>query len=256
MQVQIEYYFAIYNALVDDDEEIRAIGARTAIGIVHNLEEVSETNEVVPYVAARMLCTYMIDHFSGSQALFSTALGKVLGQKTDGTALRSVDNILKDTLQVDNSLFGEEKQNLYIDETREAELWSRVLKQCSLPPISQQVLDKFSSWVLDGIDCLTLRARKEAVGPLGWATKPDVLTLGIRVIFVAELLLHWRTQTKKVKVRGSTLRLKLHEFAMLDQQAELPGPWLRQIERVLQESVSKRILRVATVLQTLPLTNI
>lgn len=248
-KVQIEYYLSIYNALVDDDDEIRTIGARAALKIVRNAQATEEADEVVPHVAARMLCAFMTRHFSSSMTLMSAALGKLVGQQIGVTSLKPVEEILDNALLIDNSLFGEEKQNLYIDDSREAELWSRVLKHCSTGVESQQFLDKLSTWVIEGIACLMTRAQNEKDGALGWATKPDILTLGLRVILAAEVLLVWRTRSRRVKIRGSTLRLKLYELAEIGSQAELPGLWLQQIERVLRESVSKRILRVAAVLQ-------
>jgi len=249
-QVQLEYYLVIYSALVDDDDEIRNIGARAAVKVVRNSQALEETDEVVAHVAARMLCAFMTRRFSGSATLIPAALERLVGQQVRVTTLKPVEEMIDKALLVDNSLFGEEKQNLYIDDSREAELWSRVLEHCSIGVESQQSLEKLSTWVTEGIACLIARAQTEMDGALGWATKPDILTLGLRVILAAEVLLIWRTRSRRVNIRGSTLRLKLHELGEIGSQAELPGPWLQQIERVLQESLSKRVLRVALVLQT------
>jgi hypothetical protein len=227
----------VYDCLLDDDEDVRAIGAQIAVKIVKGLDVVAESDDVVPDVAARMLTTHLSSAFPSSATLAFGCCKRMLGQHVH-LQISSSEALLQRALQADNTLFGEEKQNLYLDEIKEAQLWSQVLKSMGAGAASQELLDMLKSWAIEGIECLTTKAEKEEDGALGWATNPDVLTLGMRVICTIDVLLSW-TAARKIDLDCSALTERLRRLESVGTQANLPGLWMQTIDQTLTSSGSE-----------------
>ena len=236
-ELRVKYCLAVYDCLLDDDEDVRSIGAQVAVKIVKGLDIVTESDDVVPDVAARMLSSHMNSAYPDSAILAFGCCKRLLGQHFDHHLL-SPKNLLHKALQADTTLFGEEKQNLYLDEIKEAQLWSRLLKSMSKDSSLRHIADVLRSWAIDGIECLTTKAEVEEDGALGWATNPEVLTLGMRVLCTIDVLLGW-SAAQKIDLDHSALVERLQRFANAGKQADVPGLWMQTIEQILTSSRSE-----------------
>jgi hypothetical protein len=103
----------------------------------------------------------------------------------------SVKILLEGLQQSSSALFEEEKQNLYIDDVREVEIWSNILK--TTEPLEESYLNSTGDWVLAALRDLRdyLDDKVNFDGPLGPTSQADTLTLFVRVIELAGLMLHW-----------------------------------------------------------------
>ncbi len=244
----------VYETLNDDDNDIRELGARIVLRIVAAIApHKRHPRDVVPSVACYILCAYLVKNHYHSTVLVAEALRRLVGEKeTSALVFPSFRTTLLKAARVDATLFGEEKQNLYVDEVREANVWSRMLMRLSTDALPKQLGDGFTEWVIDGLDVLTTTAKSELDGPLGWTSKPEVFTLGLRVIHAADVILDWRTRSKSVSITGSFIRQKLRELADAGEKSFMHGIWLRQVKTILERSVLRQMQRVRDVMYTLP----
>ena len=198
--------------------------------------------QAVPLAASQQLAKSLAMNYADSQALCQMAIRKMTNWQSKSELLgRPVKDLLREARQEDNALFVQEKQNLFIDEVREALVWSRVLRSLSPSGISRDLAQKFTVWVIEGLQVLKDTADAEEDGPLGWSSKAEVFTLGMQVIFGAEVLLRWRTRTRKVTKPGSGIRRALRELADVGAKNELHPMWLDTIEKILEASIIERL---------------
>lgn len=182
--------FALYDMLNDDDDEIRDAAARTT-GTLLCAQGQPDLADTVPILTSHRLATYLTTTFPTSPALIKEALRRVTNTPAP-TPLFSVPftQAFHEARQEDNALFAREKQNLYLDTTLAAIYWSHILSSLS---VSRSVSAHLAGWVVSALHTLTHTAHTERDGPLGWATKDDVFTLVMRVLYAAEVVLRWRT---------------------------------------------------------------
>jgi hypothetical protein len=204
--------FILYDLLNDDDDEIRDLAALATANILHSAP-------TVPVLTTHRLATYLSRTFATSPYLVQEATSR-LTQPTASFATQ-----LSQARQEDSSLFATEKQNLYKDDTLDALFWSRIL---SLIQIPTDTLSNLTAWALDALSVLTQTATSEIDGALGWSSKPDVFTLGVRVMCVAEVV-----------VRDERVLLALRRFADVCKEKEGHGLWCERMERVLERGVAR-----------------
>lgn len=252
--LQIGLCLTVYETLNDDHDDIRELGAKVALRIVAAVEPHKRyPPDVVPSVACYMLCAYLVKNHYQSTVLVAEAIRRLVGKnEISALVFPSFRTTLLQAARVDVALFGEEKQNLYLDEVREADAWSRILMRLSTDALPKHLGDGFTEWVMDGLDVLTTTAKSELDGPLGWTSKPEVFTLGWRVIHAADVVLNWRTRSRKINMTGSFIKQKLRELADAGEKIFMHEIWLCQIETVLERSVLRQLQRVGDVLNTLP----
>lgn len=235
----------IYDALNDDDNEIRDVAASVVTRVFAGKYYRNNMDNVIPLVASQKLSEHLGKTYAQSQELCVEAIRRMTHcELTEPPLLHSVAGILAQARREDMTLFVQEKQNLFIDEVREAETWSRILKHLSVKAIPRELAYNFSEWVTDGISVLTKSAANQDDGSLGWTSKPEVFTLGMRVICGAEVLLNWRSRSRNVPVPGSAVRRALREFADAGSANKLHPLWLDRIEKILTESTMERLAAV------------
>ncbi|MCJ1386583.1 hypothetical protein MMC17_009709 [Xylographa soralifera] len=207
-------YLALYDFLLDDDEEVRGIGALVVswiFSIPKSSREPASARSVsiCSIVAVDMLVSYLLTAYRESNVLLYEGLSRLTGRELAVTHNKNsvgsayvpqaeVDDFLlpiRDLFEIarkeDTSLFVEEKQNLYIDPAQESQRWAFVLVHISPATLKNSITSSFVEWALAGLECLVDIAAQEAGGPLGWTTKPEVFTLGIRVLETAQVLRNW-----------------------------------------------------------------
>jgi hypothetical protein len=207
----------LYDMLNDDDDEIRDVAALATSKLFTAQGFLSHANETtVPILTTHHLATFLATRFQTSAYLASHSLTRLANPTLPFT------QVLADARKEDSALFATEKQNLYFDASLDAVVWSRILAHIRLSPSDRQVL---KAWVLDALHILAETAEKEVDGALGWSSKSDVFTLGIRVFCASEVVL------------DGDVMLALGLFLEKAREGEVHGLWIEKVERVVEKGV-------------------
>ncbi|KAL8775229.1 MAG: hypothetical protein Q9209_000235 [Squamulea sp. 1 TL-2023] len=239
---------AVYNSLLDDDEGVRDRGAATISKLLVSLTVQDNSNVVqiplmVPAARHRLL-DFLKDRYRKSSTLWMEAVQRLVGKQPSRISigspakrrqtlhLSSPHALLEKLRPEDTTLFVEEKQNLYIDEAQEAAIWAEVLMSLDHTAIEHGMLRKFETWTTEGIDALTKAAEAEVDGPLGWTTKPEVFTLGARILHAAQVLLRL-SENPYLGVDPDTTRRPLEKLMDIGEEYYLNPAWMRVIRKAL-----------------------
>jgi hypothetical protein len=250
--IRLRAILLTYDILNDDDEELRDVGSSIATNIFTSEQHNHFNTDFVPLVASQKIAGHLVKKYRHSMELCRDAMERMTGSHiyTDGNSIQpSSTNRLDDATEEDTALFVVEKQNLFVDEVREAILWSQVLKKISTRAITKTLATASTEWVISGLAALTVRMEGEIDGDLGWCSKPDVFILFMQILCAADVLMAWRLRTKKVQVRGSEVRKSL--LALLDAGTKngLHEMLIEKIERVLTGSVTARLGKIGRTLE-------
>ena len=181
----LPFLLALYDTLNDDDEDIRDISSVATASILGQA--------LVPVVAAHSLLTWLGEHFGHLEGFRSHVTSRMIGYNNvtadlayQSSQWSSPGERFKQVLQFNDSLFVIEEQNLYIDEVRETERWTRLFE--SLPFEEDKAsLNQLKTWTHQGMDKLEALATQDD-GPLGWSSKPATFALCTTVIQAAVAL--------------------------------------------------------------------
>jgi hypothetical protein len=228
----------LYDLLNDDDDEIRDLAASTT-GAFLRSQGNQTFKDTVPISTTHRLAAYLVAAFSTSQYLASEAVRRLTNtpSPTPFFSTPFTQTFAKER-EEDASLFAQEKQNLYKDDTQDTILWSRIL--LSLPPsaIPRNLRTGLITWVLDGLTTVTQTAEKEGDGALGWSTKADVFTLGMRVFCASEVVMGWGGKERVEVVK------KVRGFADIGAEKGIHGLWIERVESVLSREVVRMLQKV------------
>ena len=214
----LRIYLAIYDTLLDDDDDVRSKGAAIVSWILSDPIKPESGEPLIgdvslcPPAAVVWLLEFMCTSYGYSERFFAECISRLTGMNlVDSTksynasdAQCSMDNLslylipVRNLLTVarkeDSSLFVEEKQNLYKDPVQEAERWAGAIHLLSPLTFQPRFASQFERWALEGLECLTKVASNELDGPLGWTSKPEVFVLGMRVLKAVEVVKTWAGQ--------------------------------------------------------------
>jgi len=234
--------------LNDDDDEIREVGSVIACNIRCSQASSLRSETCVPLVAGQQLVTHLAKFYRHSEDLCIQAIQRITTSHLVNHRLElSPNQRLINATAENTALFVVEKQNLFIDQYRETILWSQVLKQMSTKAISTSTAGALSTWVHDSLILLSGKAGQELDGPLGWTSKPDIFVFGMQAICAADVVLNWRARTRKVAVKGQTIRELLVRILVDGKKNELHGAWLEKIENILVEDMRRRVVGIGKV---------
>ena len=214
--------------MIDDDEEIREIGAdivskSTPEARQRDLYRVPDKSFSSASSSQRIL-QFILCYHSGSLQLWLEALRRLfptsrthngvsnlsdareIGSEANFFRLRTAREVLDQAMVPDTALFTEEKQNLYVDEVQEAKIWSEMLAYVHPRRDMRELNQRLCNWTIEGLSVLAQTANEKTDGPLGWTSRPEVFTIGMRVIYAAKIMF------KDPKVRGpSALEVTVKE---------------------------------------------
>ncbi|KAF2448148.1 hypothetical protein P171DRAFT_352773 [Karstenula rhodostoma CBS 690.94] len=167
----------LHNLLTDDDDEIRDVAARATTALLAAHAH-AHTPPRVPILTSHRLATFLTTHFATSPALHRAALHPLTATPPH-TPLFAVPfaHTLARERREDTALFAREKQNLFFDGSLDARGWSRLLARCRPSPA---LATQLGAWVADALTLLIAASEEEGGGALGWASKTEVFTLGMR----------------------------------------------------------------------------
>jgi len=246
MNLILGFAFVLYDMLNDDDDEIRDAAAPIAIKLIHSQGYFKSVKGCVPTVACQHLINFIAKAFQQSSELSKEVLRRLTeAQSSSSLFARSVEDMLATAMKGDTALFIQEKQNLFRDEVLENLVWCHILKLVSLKDVHSAVLNDLAKWVMEGIAVLKETTTKEVDGALGWASKPEVFALGIKVICGAEILLNWLpSANQEIDIKSWQVRKTLREFADAGAVGEVHPLWLSKIEKILTDSVVAEMVQL------------
>ncbi|KXT12951.1 hypothetical protein AC579_4056 [Pseudocercospora musae] len=250
----LDICIAAYDLLNDDDEDIRLWGAQIASRILSAKSRGSaQMMRLEPMVASQKLLGFCLRRWKSSSKFASVALYRAFGAGTAGPA--PVIEQLEAASTADSVLFAEEKQNLYVDEAKEARTWSAAMQHVDPSTVTKASITQLAEWVAAGLDALTEKAKGQRDGALGWSTNDGVFTLGLRVVYGAEVLLGVAMKGVRVPLPPSELRKKLFlgltafEDGGADGLGQVNCLWRWEVERVLKESLSSKLISLGNAVE-------
>ncbi|KAL1874253.1 hypothetical protein Daus18300_003617 [Diaporthe australafricana] len=204
----LPFLLATYNTLVDDDDEIRDVGALAA-AFLTSPDARARPQPLVAVDAADALLSWIQQHFGHTNEFKAYVACRLVGDPLvaldigvqDLSAWASPELLFARALKVDESLFAVEEQNLFIDEVRETQRWAGVFR--CLPRDFDEVegddgaarkvlvmdssLTALKGWVEGALEALIVQAGLDD-GPLGWASRPDAFALCHRVLVCGKVM--------------------------------------------------------------------
>ncbi|CAI7573376.1 unnamed protein product [Penicillium palitans] len=242
--VLLDVYLVLYDLLNDDDDEIRDVAASAASWVLSR-STVSPDADVAlaPLNASALLADFIIDNYSDSTLLGHRVVRYLTGQEPrisgsdERNHLVAVSDQIAEHRQESTVLFVEEKQNLFIDDVREVEVWSRALLRLTPSAYAKLPLDETSAWVFDGLTylCSLVGSEKEPDGLLGWVSKPEIFTLGLRVIVISSALgSHVFPAPESLRVQPNDFRGTLECLLGAAKSSSVHGDWLSRIQAALE----------------------
>lgn len=205
----IPFLLAVYTTLVDDDEEIREVGAVASASIMAE-EADANPRPLVPVDAADALLGWTQRRFGHTNEFRAYVACRLVGDPLitidigvqDLAAWADPEEQFAEALEVDESLFAVEEQNLFIDEVRETERWAVLFGQLQrdFDEIEEEEggsvrkvlvmdtsLSALKAWTEVALEVLADQVVKDD-GPLGWASNPGAFALCHRVLVCGRVL--------------------------------------------------------------------
>lgn len=205
-------YFALYDMLNDDDEDIRDDAATAACRVL------GEKVRLSPLKTSEALAARMGREFGASEGFFEDVVGRLKGCMGD------VGVALEEALRTDTILFAREKQNLFVDRALEAERWAAVLRTCDVEN-GAEGRSGFVFWVIAGLTVLASKVEELGhEGALGWISDEEVFILGVRVLEGLRAVAGWnergdvedavwaRVEKAGGELEGALVRVEGHEL--------------------------------------------
>ena len=208
-------YLALYDSLVDDDEDVRDQGARVVSTILSTItsraadDKGTITLSLSPPAAKKnllqflcggcrnsiLLCTESVRRLTGmASALDSTSAiiqenGPQTGEGMSMLHLRPVVDLSLEARQTSTVVFVEEKQNLYIDSVSEAEAWAELLIRLDPEAWLASLASELETWTIEGLTHILEIFQNSIDGALSPTSKPEVFALSTRVLLSAKVLI-------------------------------------------------------------------
>lgn len=200
-RILLPCHLAMYDCLNDDDSEIRELAAKAL--------SMWKSQSLIPIAAQKSLADSIIEDCHSHPLLSWNIVSRMTGSLkivlSENHNLDSPAKMFQVALNVDNTLFVEEDQNLYIDEVREVKFWGDVLDKflfhhdVSERDDGQTTFDKapisaLISWTENAVQVLNTIDQQDGV--LGWSSKPPAFSACMRTIICACALLKLNAGTK------------------------------------------------------------
>ncbi|KAL2440736.1 hypothetical protein ABEF95_002019 [Exophiala dermatitidis] len=232
----------LYDLLNDDDEEVRfeAVEAtrKLKLGQIWTTEELG----LCPLAARELLLREVSERYGETEELGRAALLKFMKVGQEGDSSYSINSAvlpfhssvasnLKAIIKAKGDLFAEERQNLYIDDLREIEVWSKILYSNHLRFLIAEEIDLAIGWTTDGLNQVLHLLRIEQGSripvstsyqqsvegiddisalfhPLGATYDHEILVVFLKVVNIARILL----AEDETKPRSAAVRELLQQL--------------------------------------------
>lgn len=218
-------YLALYDSLVDDDEDVRGQGARVASTILSVTASTAADTDTTTlslsppaakerllhflsesYRSSVLLCVESVRRLTGMDSVLDSASanmqdhGAQIKQASINFHFRPVADLYSEARTTSNIVFVEERQNLYIDTVSEAEAWAQLLLRLDPDAWPLSVASDLETWTVEGLAQILKTLQSGVDGALSPTSKPEVFTLFTRVILAAKVLIvRWETRASSVE---------------------------------------------------------
>lgn len=167
---------ALYDALNDDDDEVRDVAAAATATLLGKSMTYLE--------AADCFLDWLRVHFGELREFRNIVCWRMVGQPSRGEWTPAKD-LLKEATHFDDSLFAAEEQNLFIDEVRESKRFSRLFVML---PYELHEENCIVDWVEDGFKALFDKYLVDDGRALGIASDQHVFAIIARLIITGTAL--------------------------------------------------------------------
>ncbi|KAI6785747.1 uncharacterized protein J7T54_006086 [Emericellopsis cladophorae] len=171
-------FLAVYDALNDDDNEIRELAAAAAQFVYGQA--------LVPLEAATRLLDWLAQTFNNTARFEEIVATRLTGSKGHGTAWRPAEDMINHALKLDDALFAIEEQNLFFDEVREVKRWSSTFTTLSWAG-TETSFTQLDRWLVGGMRRLHLLF-EQGDEPLGWGSAPHVFAICSTILVGSSVL--------------------------------------------------------------------
>lgn len=227
---------ALHMTLVDDDEEVREVGALAAAFAM--AEDGAGPQPLVAVDAADALLAWIQRHFGQTNEFHAYVACRLVGIPVvavdigvqDLDAWTPAEKQFSEALTVDESLFAVEEQNLFIDEVRETERWVGIFRNLQFDfdefeeedgaikkvLMMDSSLSALESWTEKALTVLAKEVARDD-GPLGWASNPAAFALSHRVLTCGSVL------SEVLGLQNKTIARLLQQIQEDGQKSRLHG---------------------------------
>ncbi|PYH49144.1 THADA/TRM732 family protein [Aspergillus saccharolyticus JOP 1030-1] len=238
----LDIYLVLYDMLNDDDEELRDLAAPTASWVL-SYSSVSPSKAVAlsPSNASELLSAFIAQSYHNSQRLRKKAVAYIVGSdsriSTSAAQFVPVSTTLSNLRKESTILFEEEKQNLFIDDVREVDVWTTQLVRLKEAAYDQASIQALYTWVSEGLSCFgdVFANPAEKDGLLGWASKPETFTLGVRLLGLATVAVSKDSAVSGLlgQERVTELKEKLQALLAHGKTSLIHDDWISRIQEAL-----------------------
>jgi hypothetical protein len=245
--VLLDAYLILYDMLNDDDEEIRDTATAVASWVLSYPSPCpGKIVALAPLAASAQLAEFIVRNYPNSPRLFCDAVRRLSNQEPHLNGIGGdrifthISNFMSKYNKESTVLFEEEKQNLFIDEVREIDIWARVLSRLDADAYDKSLANGLFKWVTEGLSYFidTAISGNNSDGLLGWTSKPEIYILGVRLFRAAEVFLsdaflcHYSCPEEAKDIITSRLQL----LRKKGREICLHNQWLSRIESALSGS--------------------
>ncbi|KAG9956955.1 hypothetical protein KCU61_g9462, partial [Aureobasidium melanogenum] len=230
------FCLAVYDLCNDDDVEIRILAAPVATNILNTGSDKKQA-AMVPLAANQGLAEFISTAFGSDALAASTAISRATGNAVNTSFPDSVKHSLAEKSKSGSSLFAQEKHNIFIDETREARLWSSVAARLQPTAFSFRLLMNLCTWVVDGLDVLVAEVEEKPDTPLGWSRKSEVFVLGMQILYAAQLVLNLSKRGVQMPVQASAIIKRLETLLSKGAENRVNVLWLQTGKEILEQQI-------------------
>ncbi|KAI0389979.1 hypothetical protein F5Y17DRAFT_446624 [Xylariaceae sp. FL0594] len=210
----LPWLFALYDALADDDVEVREAASEAVVPILGQA--------LVPVEAGARLSGWLAKQFGPDAGFQIHVAGRMVGHEFGSSSHPTRQELasslselgwvpaeaqLEEAMRFDDSLFVVEEHNQYIDEVLEARRWTdlflSIVKEEPTGGIAD-VATFIAEWTFEGLRTMTGMTQSNSLaacdGPLGWTSKPQVFAICARILMCASAIV----RCNHLQDRGST----------------------------------------------------
>ncbi|KAK9429678.1 putative death-receptor fusion protein-domain-containing protein [Lipomyces doorenjongii] len=198
-----EAYFKLLDFLSDDDQALREIAADFICTFILKSKYITTC-----VYCEKSFAKLLIDMFGNTTETFN-GLGLFAERKVIGTEYPARQ--IEDAFTPDLSLFVVEKQNLYINEVQDAELWAEMIMQlfgkAGDSDTKETSLKRLTEWEASALKLLLKAINLHGNdGPFGWTSNAEVFGFGRRIIEVYRMLKRCKSVRVEIEAAFNELR--------------------------------------------------
>lgn len=248
-------YLALYDTLLDDDEDVRDQGATAVSALISAIDsdltsDYGSSLSLSPPAAKHKLLDFIREGYRTSTSMYVRTVERLVGlqlspcttsERDDSSdtlraaTMRPVGEISLEAQVPQTAVFVEEKQNLYIDTVKEAEIWAEVLIGLDRNACVVEVADALEVWTVDGLLHFLDNTGQSGDSVFGPTSLPYVFTLFMRVILSARVILaRLKSASGQVRITGTRCWKLLDELLKLGKDLDLQSLLIDRMDQILE----------------------